>query len=65
MTWETLRICHFCEGPIPDDEKAVEATTGNGWAHFECWYDGTPFERDPVTGEQLRPMVNGQLVTVS
>lgn len=45
------RTCHFCGLPIPDDEKAIQATTKNGWAHFECWYDGTPFERDPDTGE--------------
>jgi hypothetical protein len=48
-----LRICHYCKGPIPDDERAIEAATKNGWAHFECWYDGgPPFERDPETGRQ-------------
>ena len=44
------RVCHFCEGKIPDDEGAVHAQTGNAWAHFECWYDGEPFDRDPETG---------------
>jgi len=45
-----LRRCHGCGFPIPDNEKAVEATTGNAWKHFECWYDGGPFPRDPLTG---------------
>jgi hypothetical protein len=44
------RRCHGCGLPIPDDEKAVEAKTGNAWKHFECWYDGAPFPRDPLTG---------------
>lgn len=48
-----LRVCHFCELPIPADEKAVEARTRNGWAHFECWYDGAPFKRDPNTGREI------------
>ena len=48
-----LRCCHFCRGPIPDDERAVEAKTRNGWVHFECWYDGFPFKRDPQTGRCL------------
>ena len=48
-----LRRCHYCKGPIPDEEKAIAAKTGNAWAHFECWYAGTPFKRDPVTGRQL------------
>jgi hypothetical protein len=48
------RTCTFCEGPIPEDERAIEALTKNGWAHFECWYDGTPFPRDPQTGRQER-----------
>jgi hypothetical protein len=43
------RRCRGCGLPIPDDEKAVEAKTGNAW-HFECWYDGAPFPRDPLTG---------------
>ena len=46
----SMRRCHDCELPIPDGEKAVEAKTGNAWMHFECWYDGTPFPRDPETG---------------
>lgn len=50
-TRERRQTCHFCQGPIPDEEKAIEAKTGNAWAHFECWYDGPPFERDPLTGE--------------
>ena len=48
-----LRKCYFCPFPIPDDEKAIRAKTDNAWAHFECWYDGSVFERDPKTGEQL------------
>jgi hypothetical protein len=51
----TMRTCHYCDLPIPDREKAIQSITGNGWAHFECWYDGTPFKRDPATGEQIRP----------
>lgn len=36
MLWgfKALRACHFCKGPIPDDESAIQATTKNGWAHF-------------------------------
>jgi hypothetical protein len=45
-----VRRCHDCGLPIPDDEKAIKAKTGNAWKHFECWYDGTPFPRDPQTG---------------
>lgn len=54
-TWRRLpaRKCHFCTLPIPDNEKAVEAKTGNAWAHFECWYDRSPFPRDARTGELL------------
>jgi hypothetical protein len=52
------RRCHYCSGPIPDEEKAVRAKTGNAWAHFECWYDGSPFRRDPGSGEPL-PVVDG------
>jgi hypothetical protein len=37
-----------------DDEKAIEAKTKNAWAHFECWYDGSPFERDPKTGKPTK-----------
>ncbi len=44
------RRCYDCGLPIPADEKAVEAKTGNAWKHFECWYDGAPFPRDPLTG---------------
>jgi hypothetical protein len=47
------RACHFCPFPIPDSERAIRAATDNAWAHFECWYDGTPFRRDPDTGELL------------
>jgi len=47
----TARTCYFCERPISDDEKAIQAKTKNAWAHFECWYDGEPFDRDPITGE--------------
>lgn len=48
-----MRHCHYCKLPIPDGEKAIEATTKNAWAHFECWYDGgPPFPRDPKTGER-------------
>jgi hypothetical protein len=47
-----MRTCHFCKFPIADDERAIEATTKNAWAHFKCWYEGGPFgERDPVTGK--------------
>jgi hypothetical protein len=46
-----LRRCHYCKLPIPEAERAVRAQTGNAWAHFECWYDGQVFDRDPVTGE--------------
>lgn len=53
-TVQPRRTCHFCKLPIPDDERAVEATARNGWAHFECWYDGTAFPRDPETGRQLQ-----------
>jgi hypothetical protein len=52
---DSLRKCHYCPYPIPDGEKAVEAKTKNAWAHFECWYDGTPLKRDPKTGEQISP----------
>lgn len=45
-----LRRCHSCELPIPDGEEAIQDKTGNAWMHFECWYDGTPFLRDPLTG---------------
>ena len=38
---------------IPDGEDAIRAKTENAWAHFECWFDGMPFERDPATGERL------------
>ena len=48
-----MRTCHFCKGPIPDSERGIEAVTKNAWAHFECWYDGDPFPRDPETGELL------------
>ncbi len=48
-----LRRCWFCELPIPNHEKSIEAKTKNAWAHFECWYDGTPFNRHHWTGEQL------------
>jgi hypothetical protein len=47
------RTCHYCKGPIPDDEKAIKATNAEAWAHFECWYDGAPFKRDPDTGERV------------
>jgi hypothetical protein len=55
-TWRRLpqRKCHFCNLPIPGAEKAVRAKTNNAWAHFECWYDGSLFDRDVRTGEQLR-----------
>ena len=43
---ERRRVCHYCELPIPDDERAIQARTKNAWAHFECWYEGGPFERD-------------------
>lgn len=46
------RCCHYCGIPIPSGEKAVEARTRNAWAHFECWYSGSVFKRDPVTGEK-------------
>ena len=48
-----VRVCHFCKLPIPDGEDAIRAKTENAWAHFECWFDGMPFERDPATGERL------------
>jgi hypothetical protein len=47
------RTCHFCRLPIPDGERAIEARSKNAWAHFECWYAGTPFKRDPKTGKEL------------
>jgi hypothetical protein len=51
-----VRRCHYCGLPIPDREHSVEALTMNAWAHFECWFDGRPWPRDPSTGE-LRPVV--------
>lgn len=53
MPSEETRTCHFCTLPIPADEKAVRAKTGDAWAHFECWYDGSCFERDIATGRRL------------
>jgi hypothetical protein len=47
------RTCHFCKLPIPDDEKAIEAIAKNGWAHFDCWYDGPTIKRDPRTGRKI------------
>ncbi len=47
---EALRRCYDCGLPIPDDEKAIQSKTGNAWKHFECWYDGYTFPRDPLTG---------------
>lgn len=47
------RRCHDCQGLIPDDERAVQALTKNAWMHFECWYAGLPFARDPETGRLL------------
>lgn len=47
------RECHFCPFPIPNDERAIRSKTGDGWAHFECWYDGSVFKRDPETGKRL------------
>lgn len=48
------RICFSCNGPIPDDEKAVKAKTTDDWKHWECWYDGgSPFPRNPKTGKLL------------
>jgi hypothetical protein len=46
-----MRRCCDCGLPIPDDEKAVEAKTGNAWKHFECWFDRPSFPRDPETGK--------------
>ncbi len=40
------RTCHYCELPIADNDRAIEAKTRNGWAHVTCWYDGGPFERE-------------------
>lgn len=45
------RRCYGCGLPIPDGERAIRAKTGDAWKHFECWYDGTAFARDPETGE--------------
>lgn len=53
-----LRICHFCKGPIPADEKAVEAKTKNAWAHFECWFGELAFPRDPETGQLLESLLS-------
>ncbi len=53
-TGADLRRCHGCGLPIPAGEKAIQATTGNAWKHFECWYDGSVFPRDPRTGIRLR-----------
>jgi len=55
-TCDGLRVCHHCDIVIPEDEKAVLAKTGNAWMHFECWYDGAPFLRDPRTGLELAPL---------
>ena len=43
------RTCHYCGLKLADDEKAIEATTKNAWAHFTCWYDQGPFERERTT----------------
>jgi hypothetical protein len=48
------RECYGCGLPIPAGERAIQATTGNAWKHFECWYDGTPFPRDRETGARQR-----------
>ena len=40
------RFCHYCKLEIPANEKAVEATTKNAWAHFTYWYDSGPFEAE-------------------
>jgi hypothetical protein len=48
------RACHFCGLPIPANEEAIRAKTGDAWAHFECWYDGSVFKRDADTGRPLR-----------
>lgn len=41
-----MRVCHYCGLEIEDDEEAIEARMKNAWAHFTCWYDGGPFERE-------------------
>jgi hypothetical protein len=38
---EPQRTCHFCGQPIRHS-RPVHAKTGRAWAHFSCWYDGTP-----------------------
>jgi hypothetical protein len=46
--------CYECGLPIPDDEEAIKAKNADVYKHWECWYDGTPFKRDPRTGKVLR-----------
>ena len=48
------RVCHYCGLSIPDEDSAIEAKTKNGWAHFTCWYDQSPFERDSPLSEHNR-----------
>jgi len=38
-------ICHYCGLPVGDEAK-IEAKTKNAWAHFTCWYEQAPFERE-------------------
>jgi hypothetical protein len=40
------RRCYYCDLPMNDNDKAIQAKTGNAWAHFTCWFEGGPFERD-------------------
>jgi hypothetical protein len=35
------RTCYFCGQPIRG-AIVIPAKTGDAWAHFSCWYDGTP-----------------------
>lgn len=57
---EARRTCHYCDLPIPDDDtSAMEATTKNAWAHFTCWYDGGPFEREQLERAAVSSTGNG------
>lgn len=47
-----MSTCHFCA--MPATGETMRSKCGTAVAHFECWYDVSPFhpeDRDPVTGE--------------
>ena len=52
------RVCHYGELPI-DGDRAIEAKTGNAWAHVTCWYDGGPFEREMLDAVVAWPDARG------